>query len=439
MGAGDRGSIGRLGPFVGTVGAVGGLFEPGDDVGRAWDEAEAILLACDDLDAVMVAIRDADSPVEARRALKVGFGFTGRQAALLLTLPVLSFTRSERARMHEGQRARMELMADVTGVFPAIREPVAADPLAPTAPEREACVAPAPEPEAVVAPAPQFVSETPVFHESPAATEEWYATESTPGMSEWGDEFDGTVDRMRSVMDQHYGVAPSPSLGEESAPSLSVVPAPPSGDPEEPVRRLRRSAEPVVDETATILDEQIGELCDAIAAMLQVGSSSTGWLDDPRDSGSPTGQLLDSCGLDDATGIRTLLWHLRRTGLDSVDGFLPFAEPLSGSRGFDVQAARFETAMAAGSLGAEPAGGATWTGRLWPIAEKLGYGYAVHYRPGPGAGAVWAYGGGEPLHLLWDSVVDMLVELYQAFAAGEPCDAALAAVVDGRVVWTNLS
>ena len=69
--------------------------------------------------------------------------------------------------------------------------------------------------------------------------------------------------------------------------------------------------------------------------------------------------------------------------------------------------------MAAGGLGPEPVGGSTWTGRLWPIAERRGFGYAVHYRPGPGAGTVWAYGGGEPLHLLWDSVIDMLGELYR--------------------------
>ena len=46
--------------------------------------------------------------------------------------------------------------------------------------------------------------------------------------------------------------------------------------------------------------------------------------------------------------LRTLLWHLRRTGLDSVEGLLPFAEPLTTERGFDVQAARYEDAMGAG-------------------------------------------------------------------------------------------
>ena len=85
-----------------------------------WDEAEAILRASEDLGAVMEVIREAESPVEARRALKSGFGFTGRQAALLLTLPVMSFTRSERRRLDEGRRARADLLADVTGAVPAV-------------------------------------------------------------------------------------------------------------------------------------------------------------------------------------------------------------------------------------------------------------------------------------------------------------------------------
>ena len=137
-----------------AMGSVGGWFEPGDDVGRAWDEAEAILLACEDLDAVMETIRSAESPVEARRALKLGFGFTGRQAALLLTLPVLSFTRSERDRMHAGRRARVDLLADVTGVIPVVRD---------------------------VEPEPP--------REAPAAEATWDA------------EFDGALDRIRSAMD----------------------------------------------------------------------------------------------------------------------------------------------------------------------------------------------------------------------------------------------
>lgn len=133
-----------------------------------------------------------------------------------------------------------------------------------------------------------------------------------------------------------------------------------------------------------------------------------------------------------------MLWHLRRTGLDSVEGLFPFAEPLTAAQGFEVQAARFEQAMGTGTLGSEPGGDATWAGRLWPFAERSGFGYAVCYRAGRDAGSVWAYGGGQPLHRMWDSVVDLLVELYQAFTVGAPCDSALAAVADGRVVWSNL-
>ena len=96
-------------------------------------------------------------------------------------------------------------------------------------------------------------------------------------------------------------------------------------------------------------------------------------------------------------------------------------------------------AMALGGLGSDPGAGGTWTGRLWPIAERRGYGYAVSYRTGPDAGSIWAYGGEEPLHRVWDSVVDLLVELYQALTTGEPFDAAVAAAANGRVVWTNLS
>src|SRR5699024_2780033 len=386
-----------------VTGTVGGWFGPGDDVGRAWDEAEAILLACDDLDAVMETIHGAETPVEARRALKCGFGFTGRQAALLLTLPVLSFTRSERERMHASRRARMDLLADVTGAIPVLREPTAPEPAEPDPAEPEPTV---PDP---AAPAP-----------------------ATSGWTTWEDEFDGTLDRIRSVMDEHYGVAPT-SPPPPATPPVPAAPVAASGG-----RAGRRSSDRS-EEAGAVLDEQIGELCDAIAELVEVDAPASPLLDDPRDSMSPTGQLLDSCGLDDSTGVRTFLWHLRRTGLESVEALLPFAEPLPASRGFDVQSARFEEAMAAGGLGPEPVGGSTWTGRLWPIAERRGFGYAVHYRPGPGAGTVWAYGGGEPLHLLWDSVIDMLGELYRALTVGEPCDAALAAVVEGRVVWTNLS
>lgn len=385
------------GSDVVVEGAVGGWFEPGDDLGRSWDEFEAILLASRDLDAVMETIRDAESPVEARRALKFGFGFTGRQAALLLTLPVMSFTRSERERMRAHSRARMDLLADVTGVLPAVREG---------------------GPEVV----PDRVeSSFPVREVEPVR--EVDAAESPNG---WGAEFDGTLDRIRSAMDGAHG-----ATTRESPVAVTADTGPST-------RRARRSGAGQ-DDAAAVLDEQVGELCEAVAALLRVEGVPGAWLDDPRASDSRTGELLDRCGVDDAVGIRTLLWHLRRTGLDSVEGLLPFAEPLGAAEGFDVQALRFEHAMAIGDLGSEPASGASWSGRLWPIAERSGYGYAVSYRRGRGAGAVWAYGGDEPLHRVWDSVVDLLVEVYQAVATGEPCDGALAAAADGRIVWTNLS
>lgn len=382
---------------MGVRGAVGGLFEPGDEVGRAWDEAEAVLLACDDLDAVMATIRDAASPVEARRALKLGFGFSGRQAALLLTLPVLSFTRSERERLDEGRRTRLALLADVTGRIPVVRDEPA------TPPEPEA------RPAAPVQGLPGYLAPPP----EPAA-------DLGETMAAWEAEMDGALGVIRSAMDGNRPAA---------------APAPAAPTPA-PARAGRRSARR--DPEAAVLDEQIGELCDAIAELVGAEAPAPVWSDDPREATSPTGELLGGCGVDDATGIRTLLWHLRRTGLDRVEGLLPFVDTLSGREGFEVQAARFEAAVAAGRLGSDPEGGAPWVGRLWPIADRGGYGYAVHYRRGPRAGAVWAYGGDEPLHLLWDSVVDMLVELYQALTAGSPCDAAIAAVADGRVVWTNL-
>ncbi|MFN3339198.1 MAG: DNA gyrase subunit A [Dietzia sp.] len=375
------------------------MFEPGDDAGRAWDEAEAVLLACEDLDAVMETIRRADSPVDARRALKLGFGFSGRQAALLLTLPVLSFTRSERDRMRDSRRARLDLLADVTGAIPATR-----DDGVESAPDQPARV-------------PVPVSAVPAAQHS----------DSSATRAEWGAEFDGALDRIRSVMDGERGDGPT-------GPPAEVAETPAFSE-----QMARRSRSGRSEETAVVLDEQVGELCDAIAVLLQVGSVPGAWLDDPRVSDSRTGMLLDSCGVDDSVGIRTLLWHLRRTGLDSVEGLLPFAEPLGAAEGFEVQALRFEHAMAIGGLGSEPDAEASWTGRLWPIAERRGYGYAVSYRGGPGAGAVWAYGGDEPLYRVWDSVVDMLVELYQALTTGEPCDAAIAAAANGRVVWTNLS
>lgn len=383
---------------MGAAGAIGGWFEPSDEVGRAWDEAEAVLRACDDLDAVMAAIHDADSPVEARRTLKRHFGFTGRQAALLLTLPVLSFTRSERERLAGGRRARLELLADVTGVLPAVPADGGAPAWAPVAAE----------------PA----------HAKPAHAES--APAPAGPVDEWSAEFDGALARISGAMAASWGDA-------------ARDPSPTATAPAGPSRPGRRSAA-VEQEASTVLDEQIGELCDALADLLRVPAPAPAVVavDDPRSSDSPSGVLLDGSGVDDETGVRTLLWHLRRTGLDSVEGLLPFAEPLTTERGFDVQAARYEDAMGGGVLGFEPGGDATWAGRLWPIAERSGFGYAVSYRGGPDAGSVWAYGGGQPLHRLWDSVVDLLVELYQAFTAGAPCDSALAAVAAGRVVWTNL-
>lgn len=378
---------------MGAAGAIGGWFEPSDEVGRAWDEAEAILRACDDLDAVMATIHDAASPVEARRALKREFGFTGRQAALLLTLPVMSFTRSERDRLAGGRRARLELLADVTGVLPAVpAEPAVAEP----APAELATAEPA-----VAEPAPGLA----------ASGEAWTA------------EVDGALARISSAMEESWGEAPG-----EPCPAADASPRP-----------VRRSVVGEQD-ASEVVDEQIGELCDALADLVSVAAPAleVAALDDPRRPDSPSGVLLDGCEVGDDTGLRTLLWHLRRTGLDSVQGLFPFAEPLPAERGFDVQAARYAEAMSASVLGFEPGGDATWSGRLWPIAERSGFGYAVSYRSGPDEGSVWAYGGGEALHRLWDSVLDLLVELYQAFTAGAPCDSALAAVAAGRVVWTNL-
>ncbi|KAA0918205.1 DNA gyrase subunit A [Dietzia sp. ANT_WB102] len=401
---------------MGASRAVGGWFEPGDEIGRAWDEAEAVLRACEDLAGVMATIRDADSPVEARRALKVGFGLTGRQAALLLTLPVMAFTRSERRRMDEGRRARMELLADVTGVLPAIPD------------ERLLSSVSDESPTTFSAPP------VPTLRPVPAvADEDWGSGNG------WKDEFDGTLARIGSAMEETPAATdsvhvPGPSAFDPGA----------SGDPSGAgvVSGGGRRSMAGQDDALAVLDEQIGELTDAIAALIGVTSHAVLATptsgDDPRRSDSRSGALLDGCGVDDTTGIRTLLWHLSRSGLDSVEGLFPFAEPLVSARGFDVQATQFEHAMAMGTLGPEPGGFATWAGRLWPIAERSGYGYAVSYRAGRDAGSVWAYGGGQPLHRMWDSVVDLLVELYQAFTVGSPCDSALAAVVNGRVVWTNL-
>lgn len=207
---------------------------------------------------------------------------------------------------------------------------------------------------------------------------------------------------------------PTPNL-----PTLNP-PLPPQGPLTSGAPSSTARSAAVEQEASAVLDEQIGELCDALAELLRVPAPAPAVVavDDPRSSDSPSGVLLDGSGVDDGTGIRTLLWNLRRTGLDSVEGLLPFAEPLTTERGFDVQAARYEDAMGGGVLGFEPGGDATWAGRLWPIAERSGFGYAVSYRDGPDAGSVWAYGGGQPLHRLWDSDVDLLVELFQAFTAG---------------------
>lgn len=407
-------------------GAVGGWFEPGDDVGRAHDEAEAVLIASDRLDEVMAVIRDAESPVEVRRELKYRFGFTGRQAAVLLTLPVLSFTRSERDRLHARRRSRMELFADVTGRIPAIRDDRRA---------RE------PSPPSGL---PGFLSPPPAFRPG-------------PDMSEWNTDIDAALGEMRSVMagfgaagagltgaDASAGppapAAPTPAPDTPAAPAAPTAPTTPtapaaraSAAPRGPGRRKRAR-----EEAASVLDEQIGELCDAVANLLGVGPSFTAGADDPRDGRSPAGALLDGCGVDDTTGVRTLLWHLTRTGLLDVPGLWPFVDLLSARQAFEVQAAQFEECMSAGRLGSDPADGSAWVGRLWPIADRRGHGYAVFHRPGSGCGSVWAYGGGEPLQLLWDSVVDMLADLYRALTEPVPCDAALAAIVDGGVVWTDL-
>lgn len=438
----------RTGPYVSAINADGGWFGPGDDLERACDEAEAILLAVEDLDGVMEVIREAESPVEARRALKIGFGFTGRQAALLLTLPVLSFTRSERRRLDAGRRARVELLADVTGVLPAI----------PAEAEVEAAAAGAGDDDSFGADG--FYGREDSYarddsytrngsYDHDAAADRDGAAEAAPsadGLSaaadEWnsnfGAAFDGVLADINSAMAEPVA---------ETPPLLSAPPAPGSapGSEAEPRPRLapdsgpRRRSMSGSEEASTVLDEQIGELTDALAALIGVAPPSGVWFDDPRSSSDESGAQLDRCGVNDETGLRTLLWHLHRTGLDSVEGLFPFAEPLPAGRGFDAQSVMFESAMSARELGSRPGSDVRWASGLWPIAERRGYGYAVAFGGGPDAGSVWAYGGGEPLHRLWDSVVDLLVEVYQSLMTGAPCDSAVATPVDGRVVWTNLS
>lgn len=387
------------------------------------------MLASEELDAVMEVIREAESPVEARRALKLGFGLTGRQAALLLTLPVMSFTRSERRRLDEGRRARLDLLADVTGAVPAI---------------------PASDSESRPGSGRHTGSES---SREPEATD---AGSSADWNTDFGAAFDGVLAGISSAMQEPEVVAPpllaAPPAPEQEPPvfteqSVAESPRPPvvpvrtadevpaAGEPARPIRRSLSARQ----DASAVLDEQIGELCDAIAMVVGMEPPTGVWSDDPRSSADRSGALLDSCGVDDQTGIRTLLWHLRRTGLDALEGLFPFAEPLTAARGFDAQAVRFESAMAEGGIGSAPGTDVRWASCLWPIAERRGFGYAVVFGEGPDAGSVWAYGGGEPLHRLWDSVVDLLVELYQSLTTGAACDAAVATVLDGRVVWTNLS
>ncbi len=443
----------ETGPFVGGIRADGGWFGPGDDLERAWDEAEAILLATEELDAVMQVIRESESPVEARRALKLSFGFTGRQAALLLTLPVMSFTRSERRRLDEGRRARMDLLADVTGVLPVV--PGADDAT-----------------HDVARPAARPIAH-PATHDAggdiggdvagDVGGDTAYATDWS---TDFGATFDGVLAGISSAMTESEVEAPplltappapdpEPFVFSEQSPSGSsrppvvpapasdvapnvVVPAPAPAPSGRPTRSVRRSLT-AQEEASAVLDEQIGELCDAMAMVVGVTPAADAWSDDPRSSSDSSGGVLDRCGVDDRAGIRTLLWHLRRTGLDGVEGLFPFAEPLSAHRGVVAQSALFESAMAEGRVGSQPGADVHWATGLWPIAERRGFGYAVVFGDGPEAGSVWAYGGGEPLHRLWDSVVDLLVELYQSVTIGAACDAAVGAVLDGRVVWTNLS
>lgn len=459
---------------MGAISAGGGWFGPGDDLERAWDEAEAILLASEDLDSVMDVIQEAESPVEARRALKLGFGFTGRQAALLLTLPVMSFTRSERQRLADGRRARMELLADVTGVLPAVREAVpGAEPTPPrtTRPVAEPTAEPRSEPRSEpTAPAATQPASAPVSDFTPSddvsRAPQWDSGPSANWSTDFGAAFDGVLAGISSAMEEPEIVVPpllsaplepeqappgQESLGQESpgpaGRAVTVEPRPPVAPAwagEEALARLE-SARPTRrsltgrEEASAVLDEQIGELCDAIARAIGVTPPTGAWSDDPRSSADTSGALLDSCGVDDRTGIRTLLWHLRRTGLDAVEGLFPFAEPLTATQGAEVQAFQFDSAVSGGGLRSVPGSDVRWASYLWPIAERRGFGYAVAFGEVPDAGAVWAYGGDEPLHRLWDSLVDLLVELYQSVTTGSSCDAAVAAVLDGRVVWTNLS
>lgn len=435
---------------MGAIRADGGWFGPGDDLERAWDEAEAIALASENLDAVMEVIREAESPVEARRALKFGFGFTGRQAALLLTLPVMSFTRSERRRLDEGRRARMELLADVTGLLPAISGVDPETEAALTPPGRAFESDPHDGPDAAP-PVPHLVSGPEAEPTNPPATTGASAGNEVAGhastwSTDFGAAFDDVLAGISSAMEESEIVAP-PLLAAPPAPpaplaSTSTPPAPapdPTAPSPTPPGRPTRRSMAAREDAASVLDEQIAELCDAIAATLGVAPPADARTDDPRSSATGPGALLDECGVDDRTGIRTLLWHLRRTGLDSVEGLFPFSAPLTAGRAVEVQSVGFESAMAVGALGSAPGPDVRWAPRLWPIAEHRGFGYAVAFGEGPDAGSVWAYGGEEPLHRLWDSVVDLLVEVYQALTAGAACDAAVAVVLDGRVAWSNLS
>ena len=56
----------------------------------------------------------------------------------------------------------------------------------------------------------------------------------------------------------------------------------------------------VVDVSGGDWDEQIGELCDALAELLRVPAPAPAVVavDDPRSSESPSGVLLDGSGVD---------------------------------------------------------------------------------------------------------------------------------------------
>ncbi|MCT2272907.1 hypothetical protein [Dietzia cinnamea] len=213
------------------------------------------MLAVEDLDAVMDAIRDAESPVEARRTLKFEFGFTGRQAALLLTLPVMSFTRSERRRLDDARRARIDLLADVTGVLPVVADPApgtASDTASDTAyaPEFGSTSVAASDPDGTGAPAPAPSSE-PVS----APAEQWEA--------DFGATFDGILAGISSAMENTQDACTAHNSVAAEFPSTTDFPTDvesPAGtasQPQHSASRVRRSMSEL-DEASTVLDEQLG-------------------------------------------------------------------------------------------------------------------------------------------------------------------------------------